>query len=343
MDLKAKKLIITKDIRQHFVPQFYLKNFGDQIYVFDKTTKNKFKTTPKRVAFQINFYGGEIKGIPFEKTLAEIEAKHASSLKKLISKKNYYSLNNRDKKNICDFLAMLFLRNQIKKNDSRDIVEGTLDKIYGKKIPDDFKLTCTEEYFTLFRMQTILNFGFISELISRMKFIVFENNTRVSFWTSDNPISRENEFDNAPFRNLGFVNSGIERYLPLTPKLTLGFVDPVHFKEIDFNYLVCTPNGVLRQNFLQLDSSNRFIFSNTKKFPRAIEMLGTHPYYCEVNRPRFEFIKQGTSKQTLIHNMERNFKFNVEPNKPIMNKLNTWLDFNEIEKLKTKHKISWSN
>ena len=336
LDQKEKKSITKKPLKQHFVPQFYLKNFGEQLHVFDKTTGNKFKTTPKHIAYQKNFYGYEIEGMSFEKILSRFEAKHAKSIQILISKKNYYLLNDVDKKNICDFLAMLFLRTEVTKNQTREITNGVLNEICNQAGIKDWKISCNEEYVTISQIRSILSYECYSEIISCMKFVILENNTRTPFWTSDNPISKENELDNTPFGNLGFTNSGIEHYLPLTPKLTLAFIDPIHFAEMP-NYAKSEPENVLRHNFLQLDTSNRFVFSNIKKFPRAKEMLNTNPHYRVVDRPRFKLARQDTSIETNIYSMDRNHRFPIKSNKPIMTKLNTWMPIDQAEELKKKH------
>ena len=75
------------DIKQHYVPQFYLKNFGEMIHAFDKKTENKFKTIPKNIAMGKNFYGGEIKGAPsLEQSLGKIESDFAEAIQELIKK-----------------------------------------------------------------------------------------------------------------------------------------------------------------------------------------------------------------------------------------------------------------
>jgi len=60
-------------IRQHYVPQFYLRNFGNDLYCYDKKNESKFASTPENIAVKSDFYGGEYDGLPsLEKIFSQI-------------------------------------------------------------------------------------------------------------------------------------------------------------------------------------------------------------------------------------------------------------------------------
>ena len=86
--MEKKELTKKGSIRQHFIPQFYLRNFGDAIYCYDKKDKIKFKTNPKDIAVKSDFYGGEYEEFPsLETEFSKIENKHSLAIKSLIEKK----------------------------------------------------------------------------------------------------------------------------------------------------------------------------------------------------------------------------------------------------------------
>ena len=98
-------------VRQHFIPQFYLRNFGRKLYCFDKNKEEKFESTPDNIAVKPDFYGGEYEGLPSLETIfSQIENKHSEAIRRLIEEKNYYKLLESDKISICEFFAFQFLR-----------------------------------------------------------------------------------------------------------------------------------------------------------------------------------------------------------------------------------------
>ena len=44
-------------INAHYVPQFYLKNFGNELFYYNKESKSIKKTIPKKLACGKNLYG----------------------------------------------------------------------------------------------------------------------------------------------------------------------------------------------------------------------------------------------------------------------------------------------
>lgn len=75
-------------LKQHYVPQFYLRNFGEILSVVDRTDESKFKTLVKNIGMEKNFYGGEISGAPsLEKALSNLEKKFAAAIREIIEKK----------------------------------------------------------------------------------------------------------------------------------------------------------------------------------------------------------------------------------------------------------------
>jgi len=321
-------------IRQHYVPQFYLRNFGNQLFCYDKKTGKQINTTPKNIAVKSDFYGGDFHNIPsLEKELSKIENRHSISIQKLIEKKNYYSLEHKDKINICEFLGLQYLRTDQQRNDARSMSNTLVNSIFEPIIPPELKISVSENWLIGLQLESIKDFRKFAVLFFNMKFMIMENNSNIPYWTSDNPISKQNEYDQAPFGNMGITNSGIEIHLPLTPQLCIVAMDPVVYGILP-NSTEVDNQGVIRENFLQLRSSKRFVYSQTKRFHLITSMLKDNPHFKDDTRSEHETIlgkEDGVTKVAL--NVERNDRWKIDPTKPIMNEIKTWISFDSVDKI----------
>jgi hypothetical protein len=91
-----------------------------------------------------------------------------------------------------------------------------------------------------------------------MKFIVTKNNAKVPFWTSDNPVALQNEYDQAPFGNLGIAPKGIEIWIPIIPNLLPTVCDPTMYGILPDVMEINDERIVIRNNWLQIISSTSF-------------------------------------------------------------------------------------
>lgn len=68
-----------KQKRHHYVPQFYLRNFGNGFYCMDKTNQKVFPTNPQDVAVEAGFYGSAAEDIvTIEEALGNMETRYFS-------------------------------------------------------------------------------------------------------------------------------------------------------------------------------------------------------------------------------------------------------------------------
>ncbi len=330
--MEKNELTKKGSIRQHFIPQFYLRNFGDSINCYDKKDKTKFKTVPKNLAVKSDFYGGEYEEFPsLEKEFSKIEGIHSQAIKNLIEKKNYYKLNHMDKLGVCAFLGFQYLRGDQQKNEIKSMTDVTLDTMFHKIIPKELKVTLSKDSIVAFQLNSIKDFRKFAVFFSKMHFIVFENHTSIPFWTSDNPLAKQNEYDKHPFGTLGIVNRGIEIHVPLTPTLCIVACDPTVFPYETETKGFYEKQAVIRENFLQLRSSSRFVYSNTDRFHMIKAMLDNFPHYRKDNS-KFEYFKKKTAKGVMLISAERNDRWNAS-NGELMGELDTWMPQEEIEKV----------
>src|SRR2546422_3749173 len=101
-------------IRSHFVPQFYLRNFGENLFFYDKTDQSIKQSTPADLALQKNFYGptDENKSNPVETALSQLEGNASSAISQIIKTENYSNLSEKQKAAFCSFVGLQHLRTQ---------------------------------------------------------------------------------------------------------------------------------------------------------------------------------------------------------------------------------------
>jgi hypothetical protein len=140
--------------------------------------------------------------------------------------------------------------------------------------------------------------------------LLAKTSSALPFLLGDNPISLQNHADMGPYSNLGLAVKGIEIYLPLSstralamwcpsiasqvtkaaatlktlPKsMTIGLIkDPDGILELDAavrtgGAVGYKPQNVVNFNALQIGRSERYVFSSTKDFSLADEMIRAHP------------------------------------------------------------------
>lgn len=325
---------IKHNIRQHFVPQFYLRNFGDYLYSYDKKNGEKFCTTSKNLAFKSNFYGGEIDGVPsLEKLLSKLEGMHSTAIRSLIENKSYYSLEHIEKIRICEFMSLQYLRTEQVRMGVKRMADMIFNTMLEPVIPPELTTTHNDSWDLGIHLSLLKDFRQLAILFFNMKFVLLENNTTIPFWTSDNPLAKQNEYDQTPFGTLGIVNAGIEIHLPLTSNLALLALDPNVFASLQ-NHRQPNKLGVIRENFLQIGSSNRFVYSQSQRFHLITSMLKDNPEYKDENRNRCGTIvgvQNGITKMMI--STERNLRWPIDSKKPILNKLKTWASKDFLDKV----------
>jgi hypothetical protein len=280
--------------RQHYVPKFYLKSFGNPtIYCYDKLKNKSIKTTIDNIAVGKAFY--DLDGIEgaLESSLAQIETYSSQAYYELLEKKDVGKLSKASKVNLFLFLGAQFLRteeNRLALKDMSSQSLGKLAKISGIKIPDQFKVTYDDK--TVKRMSIhmlIENAPKIACMFYQKKWVVQENDNSIPLWTSDHPIALHNTIDKGPFYgSLGIMCKGIEIRFPLTSKLNLISFDPTtHRIKGDASKL--EEGNVIYDNMIQLRKCSRFVYaSSDKDFERARMFIKDYPMFKSPNRKRMQ-------------------------------------------------------
>ena len=273
-----------KGIKEHYVPQFYLKNFGDQIYLYDKKTRKVGQSTPQNVAFERNFYvdSGNDDASKLEGWMSQFEGRASALLSTIIEAESIAGVSDADMATLCDFVAFQFARTPGYRERRSDMTQSMLDALAKGMGITDWRYTKKEEYAGRTHLASMIDYVRLARpYLLRMGAFLFRNDTGMPLWTSDNPVARDNNLTG----KLGLGSPGVEFYLPLTPKLLLMFYDSTHINLLDGGATASisgerrarerssipetadmVKENIVRANHLQTVSSTRFVFSNEPHF-----------------------------------------------------------------------------
>ncbi|OHB49600.1 MAG: hypothetical protein A2Y10_15580 [Planctomycetes bacterium GWF2_41_51] len=296
---------MNKTKKQHYVPQFLLKKFAiksgrkAQVWVMDKELNNFFISPTKDIAHENKFYDGfnENHNIPhMEDLLKKVDGTGANSINKILINKNL-QLSDDEKYNLALFIAVQIVRTSSLQKEFAAMREYIVQH-YGSDIQFGGDKKKVSEYSKEDDKQAALNCivlfaqEFAEHLLTRRWFLCESPQNR-NFILSDNPVVRDNMFDQRPYGNLGLLSPGIEIYLPLSPRSCLYIICPQLAQVVISGSLVESPlrdsfltglpifmnnENVMRVNSLQVVFSERFIFSKSKSdFDIAIEMISKNP------------------------------------------------------------------
>ncbi len=279
--------------KQHFVPQFYLRNFSKNkksIEVFDKEQLKFYTANIKDIACKNYFY--DVKNESFddenqivEKMLGKIESECKRSIDSIIQKINDIKINylnckkldylikitNKEKTDIATFFVIQWIRTDKKRQELIQITEQLKSFIVqthkeeniflnDSKLETDIKMQHVELIFSLIKS---LRACFLEQ-----KWVFGINLTNRPFYTSDNPAILDNYFcKNKLYRGNGFESKNVQCYLPLNDKIILNVIEnslynshPMLKKKIK-DISLYDENNVLYCNSLQITSSLFQIYS----------------------------------------------------------------------------------
>lgn len=280
-------------VKQHYVPQSYLKNFANVkdtdvywIYCFDKTKKEKniYPSNIKNISQEKYFNENNSKNI--ENSLSKIEYKCNNSINSIIKCKGKYKMlrNENIRFDLAMFILIQFIRTLEARRYSRDCIIQIKERVkeIGLKLSEDIqdqikssmkKENIKSQHINLLESvmtSTPERESFLFCLMGKKWFLI-ENKTEINFWTSDNPVVLNNSDG-----RMGLLADNMHIYLPLTPKLCLGLLDGCNIYNIS-HYLknnknfhsdrckIKDINKINKFNKLQAVQSTRHIFSKEEE------------------------------------------------------------------------------
>ena len=302
--------------KQHYVPNFYLRNFADnkQIWEFNKSDDFIRRTSTAKVAVEPWFYdfqdqNGEEQSLEYD--LGKIENESAPIIAKIIKTESLDWISDKEKQALAFFVSIMQLRVKISQyhiknlNDDlrKKLVErGTDPEMVLPEIDDETARLAVLDHLKLARE--------FSPIILNKKWILQKAPSGNFIYTSDNPVVLNNNFKNGSNPNLGLEQLGIEILLPISPQLSLLMLCEKTFgafenklnqirqqnrqlravpltesplKEIVESGLTGQPwhspiETVTFLNCLQVNYSAEFLFSLTDDFSLAKKMINEHPH-----------------------------------------------------------------
>jgi hypothetical protein len=254
--------------KQHYVPQFYLRLFspeekGDCVYCYDKANKKSFRSSTRQICFENGFYEDKNKtNKPIEKAFSICEKECRVLLSKIVRAEDLSVLNTKE---FADFLAFLLLFKQ-RTRKRRDIV-GYARKIWVERINSRFsdwkvvpKSNNWQQSDHLLSM--VDTFEPEIESLCRNNWGLLVNQTKIPFWTSDDPLVqqlvRNDERFGEPY---------VKNYFPLNPSM-LVHSEPVIGNDVEVLRAAVTSELVINNiNRLTLKNAHRFVISRDNSFP----------------------------------------------------------------------------
>ena len=220
--------------RQHYVPQFYLKNFvreNNKFTVLNIRSGKIIEEVPyKKQCYENYYYGND--GM-WEEKLGEIERKTSLIINKILNQSTYYP-NPKEISTMKEFV--LYQRYRTTRNtenllnmgwsSAKTCIEMEFDN-KRKKLPESIlnqiQNQFEQRYRTMILQQALDVTSHLVNKIDDLELIIIQyNNEKQKLISSDNPVIFYNPFNK---RSLGLVNAGLIIIFPISPKKLIVIFD----------------------------------------------------------------------------------------------------------------------
>lgn len=286
----------TETKKQHYVPRFLLRNFTtsnkkNQLFVFNKRTGKKFKTSPEQIAHENRFYDFELKNgtVSLESLFTDIETRTAPIIRKIIENGNLLKITNEEK----EYLSIFILYQQGRTKHAFEEFKNNLMRPYLKNILklispppeginiDDIDVKIDDDFCKIFVLKSteIIAIKFHQEISCR-DWILFKKAEGTSFIIGDHPVIMDNNISLKPYGNLGLLSPGVEIYMPLSSEFLLGIQNRGNIFEpktlVDCNY-----ENMRYFNSRQVIYAESYLFSSQDDWNDIQKFLTVYPKWKE--------------------------------------------------------------
>jgi len=249
---------LPKNNRDHTVPKFLLRNFGETLHVFDKTNEGHFlrrydEAPAWERGIESNAVGEFLKRLDYE---------GSRSIRNFV--KNLGNPSDADRQTIALFSMVLAFRNQAFRNLLVRQIQSNYQHIVADPRLDEFRARLNRELANNTLVQKVLHEApQWALLLYRMNWSVLVNKTRLPFWISDNPVTGYDYlFDTREHPN-AFLNArGIMVHIPLSKDVQLVAADPAAYFKPKPVQEVSSVKDILHCNNIQVAAATRFIFAS---------------------------------------------------------------------------------
>lgn len=227
--------------RQHYVPQFYLRNFttDDQIQIYNLKTK-KYNTMNCRNVCSRDYFYAQMPEM--ERSFSEMEGEGSRIISNIILENSLSNITTEDYCLLLYFICFQYARTPRVKQEAeqhfngisnylfRSFVDNNIENLKEKGIEKEnlegWSLDINGPIHA-YAMKSIMEHG--PFLIKDLKPILFVNCTSRDFITSDNPVVPYNSFFNNPsgsaYGTNGLQSPGLQIFWPLDTKHMLVLYD----------------------------------------------------------------------------------------------------------------------
>lgn len=311
--------------REHFVPEFYLRNFAsneNKIWVFDKLTKAHFETNISNVANKRSFYDFSKKEVAkggnqqiVEDFLSWLEnhlKRVLDDVLQMITTKR--RITHKQKRRMSYLVAVQYMRTL----EFREYLIESFEKFVkttfaeAHNLSESDRLTLEELEFNrdvastlhadIFLDKEIEDY--VTTMLQKHIWIVGLNNCAQPFYTSDVPVVKKAHKKDPIHSTSGLESEGIEIAFPLSPRYNLILKERRFFrklKNLDCKSKALTKKEVMYYNTLQVLQSSRQIYCPSDSFDQAEEICDKHPDACISDRTRIQVQVYPQANGTLIH------------------------------------------
>lgn len=288
---------------QHFIPQFFLKNFSlnenrKTVGAYLVKSLEYVKSAPiKNQCSKPYFYGksGIVEGF-----FSNFETHSAPLFSKIIKEKNGIKLSIEESALIFLFISLLELRNPIffhhYKSHNLLINEAINKELEGEKVYLDLPQVTHEETIEMMLKLADLTFEGLIDL--EIKFLI--NKSKTPFLCSDFPLVKYNKFlNNRKYELTKTANGivGIQIFLPISPCITIAFYDKKIYKlgnKRDVYVNLNNEKDIFELNLLQYLNSINAIYFNEGITENYLKILGDRSQ--KYIKPNLLYVKPGKLK-----------------------------------------------
>lgn len=319
---------------QHYVPQFLLRNFSvaakkSQIWVFDKQTEQSFATNIRNVCSETGFYDLQLGEAEFtiDPSFKQLEKKAARVINRILDEQLLPKFDSDERALLAVFVAIQFLRVKAARTrvaDMNELLKLKLQSLGAKQSDIDHFTACIEDEPKLISMKLLERIGDFVPFFFFKTWILLKTSSQAPLLISDNPVTLQNHKSFGVQGNLGLGVEGIQIYMPISTKFSLGILCASHEEEFTRAYkqygelrqirpdikaalgrraalfeefiagmrdgtpINMVPDNVLNLNSLQVVFSDRFIYGTSDAFEVARQMIRENPKFKTA--PHMEFV-----------------------------------------------------
>lgn len=262
---------MNKTKKQHYVPQFYLRNFSrsdKKFTVIDMSSKKVDENIHCRnKCYEDYYYGNDEK---WEKELGKIESLAAEVIKKIINSNNYYPTLN-EIKTLKKYI--LFQRNRTVGNANNllntelEILETSFKNLsykYSDNILSNVKKVYKNNEEPEIPQKTLELVSKVAGAIDDLDFIIINYNTNKNkLISSDNPVIFYNFFS---VHSIGFLSAGLIVLLPINESKLIVLFDSKIYPKYRNKKIITSNNEkeVQMLNIFQLVSAKDIVYFNDR-------------------------------------------------------------------------------